>query len=274
MTTADTGGMARRRRPARALVLLAFALSGAAGFGALGVWQLERRAWKLDVIDRVERHVHAAPVAAPGPVAWPTIDAGNAEYRRVRVAGRFLDDRETLVQAVTERGGGYWVLTPFRTAEGFTVLVNRGFVPPERRDPASRATDRAGRIADETIITGLLRLSEPGGGFLRANDPAGGRWYSRDVAAIAAARGLPEIAPYFIDADSTATSTATPGAWPVGGLTVIAFPNNHLVYALTWFTLGFMVIGGAAILARTEYRSFAKAPADGASTINGSTDKI
>jgi surfeit locus 1 family protein len=134
------------------------------------------------------------------------------------------------VQALTERGAGYWLLTPLRTVTGWTVLVNRGFVPPDRVDPARRRDAQAGGTV---TVTGLLRITEPGGGFLRTNDPATDHWFSRDVAAIARARGLSEPAPYFIDADSA----ANPGGYPVGGLTVIAFPNNHLVYALTWFSL-------------------------------------
>ena len=120
-------------------------------------------------------------------------------------------------------------MTPLETP-GFTLLVNRGFVPRERRDPATRA---AGNTAGPTTVTGLLRMTEPGGGFLRANDPAANRWYSRDVAAIAAARGLGRTAPYFVDADAA----PNPGGLPVGGLTVVKFPDNHLVYALTWFAL-------------------------------------
>ncbi|MEI9981993.1 MAG: SURF1 family protein [Aliidongia sp.] len=204
------------------------ALIGIAILIALGVWQLERRSWKLDLIDRVGQRVHAPPVAAPGPTDWPDIGAARDEYRHVSVSGHFTDAPATLVQAVTELGGGYWVLTPFRTADGFTILVNRGFVPPDRRDvPAS----------DETAVTGLLRLTEPKGGFLRANDPGQDRWYSRDVAAIAAARGLNDVAPYFIDEDAG----ADPASFPRGGLTVIDFPNNHLVYALTWFVLALML---------------------------------
>ncbi|WP_435536144.1 SURF1 family protein [Azospirillum sp. ST 5-10] len=235
-------------RPLRTLVLWGLlALAAAAGFGALGVWQLQRRAWKHDLIARVEERVGAAPVPAPGPAAWPAVDAARDEYRRVRTAGRFRHEDETLVRAVTDLGGGFWVLTPFRTDRGFTVLVNRGFVPPERRDPASRA---AGQIAGETTVTGLLRVSEPGGGFLRANDPAAGRWYSRDVAAIAAARGLGEVAPYFIDADAT----ANPGGLPAGGLTVVAFSDHHLVYALTWFALALLPAVGVAAALRGDRR--------------------
>jgi surfeit locus 1 family protein len=98
-------------------------------------------------------------------------------------------------------------------------------------------------------LTGLLRISEPGGGFLRANDPGHDRWYSRDVAAIAASRHIDAIAPYFIDAGAS----ADPAALPVGGLTVIAFPNNHLVYALTWFGLAIMAAGWSFYAARLEW---------------------
>ncbi|TWA85667.1 surfeit locus 1 family protein [Azospirillum brasilense] len=234
-------------RPRRGLILLGIlALAGVAVFTSLGVWQVERLFWKLDLIQRVEERARAAPVPAPGPEEWPAVTAASQEYRRVGVTGRFLNDQETLVQAVTERGGGFWVLTPFRTDRGFTVLVNRGFVPPERRSTDSRPD---GLIDVDTTVTGLLRVTEPGGGFLRSNDPAQDRWYSRDVAAIAAARGVTEAAPYFIDAEAS-----PPGGSPVGGLTVLKFPNNHLVYALTWFALDLMLIAAALYVARSEWR--------------------
>jgi surfeit locus 1 family protein len=116
------------------------------------------------------------------------------------------------------------------------VLVNRGFVPSGRREASTR---RDGNPDGPVEITGLLRTTEPKGGFLRNNVPQHNRWYSRDVAAIAAARGLREVAPFFVDAD--AGSQSADG--PIGGLTVIRFPNNHLVYALTWFALAFMLAG-------------------------------
>jgi surfeit locus 1 family protein len=217
-----------------------------AALTALGIWQLERPVWKLNLIGQITRRVHAAPIDAPGPSQWPQVTADGYAYRRVRVAGQYLNDRETLVHAVTRLGGGFWVLTPLRTVAGFTVLVNRGFVPSERRDATTRA---AGRVSDGTVV-GLLRVTEPQGAFLHANNPAADRWYSRDVAAIAVARRLSPIAPYFIDADAT----PVPGGLPVGGLTVIELPNNHLVYALTWFTLALMLAGAAACVGREEWR--------------------
>ena len=217
------------------MALLAFVL-----LLGLGTWQLERRIWKLDLIAHVDARVHAVPVAAPAH------QGGDDEYRRVTATGRFLNDKETLVQAVSELGAGYWVLTPLQTARGVTILINRGFVPMDRRAPAER---RAGEIAGPVTVTGLMRLSEPKGGFLRANDSAHDRWFSRDVAAIGAARGLGGLADYFIDADAT----PNPGGLPVGGLTVIAFPNNHLVYAITWFGMALMLAGAAAYGVRDEW---------------------
>jgi len=209
-------------------------------FTGLGIWQVERRAWKLRLIADVEQRIHAPPRPAPGPAEWNGLSRDNAQYRRVRVHGTFLNDRETLVKAVTAYGEGYWIITPLETAWG-TVLVNRGFVPPDRREPARR-TQLAGKVA----VEGLLRMSEPEGAFLRQNDPAHERWYSRDVEAIGRARRLGRVAPYFIDADARSGQ----GEWPIGGLTVVAFRNAHLEYALTWFALALLSIAGVTILTK------------------------
>ena len=214
-------------------------------FTGLGIWQIERRSWKLALIAAVDARVHAAPIPAPGPADWPHVTAENDAYRHVRAVGVFLDDHETLVQAVTELGGGFWVLTPLRSDAGFTVLVNRGFVPLDRADPATRpGSQPMGHVA----VTGLLRVTEPGGAFLRSNDPASNQWFSRDVAAIVKAMGLENVAPYFIDADANPDTNLL----PVGGLTVISFWNNHLVYSITWFSLALLSLAWFVVLFRPE----------------------
>ena len=205
----------------------------ALGFVALGIWQLERRIWKHALIAAVAARSQAVPVAAPDPRTWSSLRADRDAYRRIHVSGRFLPGRRTLVRAVTERGAGYWVLVPLDTGR-FTLLVNRGFIPQSER--MARAQEPAGVVG----LTGFLRISEPGGGFLRANDPTTDKWYSRDIAAIASARALLRAAPYFLDADAAANA---PGQ-PVGGLTVIRFADNHLSYALTWFAMAGLCLFG------------------------------
>lgn len=236
----------RSPRSATTLTVLGLlALLGIVGLTALGIWQVKRHAWKLDLIARVDQRSHAAPEAAPGPAAWLAINRGDDEYRRVSLTGRFVPGADVLVQAVSDLGAGFWVLTPLRTEAGYTVLVNRGFVSPDERKAGSFVAP-----AMPVSVTGLLRITEPKGGFLRSNDPAAGRWYSRDVAAIAASQNLGSVAPYFIDANAALDA---PGQ-PHGGLTVIAFPNNHVVYAITWFGLALMLAGGALFVARDEWR--------------------
>lgn len=214
-----------------------------AGFVGLGVWQLQRLAWKTELIAQVEARIHAAPSPAPGPAQWSTISRESDQYRQVFVRGVYQHDDEALVQAVTELGAGFWVLTPLRTDRGFEVLVNRGFVPGDRRAAETRL---AGQVGGEQRVAGLLRITEPHGGFLRANDPANDLWRSRDVQAIAASRGLRQAAPYFIDAGGQ----PNPGGWPRGGLTVVRFPNSHLAYALTWFGMAALTVFGWVVLAR------------------------
>jgi surfeit locus 1 family protein len=205
-------------------------------FLLLGIWQVQRLMWKQDLIQRVNARVQAAPVTAPDPEQWAFIREVSDEYRHVTLTGHFLNDQEAQVYTLSDLGAGYWVMTPLKADNGMIVFVNRGFVPMDRRVPATR---HEGQVAGPVRITGLLRLSQPKGWlFSQANDPAHDQWYRRDLAALGQSRGLPSVAPYFIDADATPNV----GDWPRGGLTVIRFANSHLVYALTWFSLAGMLL--------------------------------
>jgi len=232
------------------------------GFLALGQWQVQRRAWKLELIAQVNARAYAPDAAAAPPQSqWADLARSGQDhaYRRVTLDGVFLHQHAALVQASTVLGRGWWVMTPLRADDGGIVLINRGFVPQAQIDGPWRTQPQT-----RTSVTGLLRLSEPGGAFLRENDPAAGRWFSRDVAAIAASQGLEHVAPYFIDLEANAP---LPPAWrleppqrlpdallPVGGLTVLSFANNHLVYALTWYGLALMVAAAMAYVGREEIR--------------------
>lgn len=233
------------------------------GFIALGMWQVQRRTWKLDLIERVTQRIQAEPGALPPPAQWPQVDAAAYEYQAVRLHGQWLADKTVLTQATTALGAGYWVMTPLQQADGTQVLVNRGFVPQDQRAQwQERPATPPNTAAEPVTVEGLLRMSEPGGGFLHRNDPVQQRWYSRDVAAIAQARQLTQAAPFFVDAgmpdlQSAATAehpAATQGLWPRQGLTVVRFSNSHMVYALTWFGMALMVVVAAVVVARYEGR--------------------
>lgn len=237
-TVAAVVAPARRPIRARTVALVVFLVCAFCGFVALGVWQVQRMHWKDALIARVESRIHAAPVPPPQRAAWADVTEARDGYRRVRLTGVYLPVPETNTLAVTELGAGAWSLAPLRTADGDIVFVNRGFVPTG--ETASPLPTRP------VEVIGLLRMTEPVGGFLRRNDPAAERWYSRDVAAIAQHRGLPaaDVAPFFVDA------AAAPDAagWPRGGMTVVRFRDSHLIYALTWFGMALLTVAAAAAL--------------------------
>lgn len=221
-----------------------------AGFIWLGTWQVQRLHWKLQLIHDVTTRVHAPPVAAPGPAKWADAKAGHLQYLHVRLTGHYLAGKQTLVRGGSKEGYGYWVMTPFETGRGFIVLVNRGYIPSDL--PGTPAYAEAKAPAGVLTLTGLLRSSIPGGGFMRSNKPQENLWYSRDVAAIAQARGLSasQVAPYFVDADAVGAGKQL----PVAGLTKIHFRNAHLGYAITWYLLALGTLIGAGILIAHERR--------------------
>lgn len=244
------GGWRGLAVPAAATAVLFVILAG------LGLWQLERLAWKEALIARVEAGLAALPIAAPGPSAWDALDLAESEYRPVTVAGVFDHGREihvvhTLVGPKGPVGGlGYQVLTPLRTDEGWWVYVNRGFVPREKKDAATRA---AGQIDGPMTVAGLLRGGSQRSWFTPGDDPGRNEWFSRDPALFAAAAGLPAeaVAPYIIDARF---DPALPGGLPQGGETIVSFPNNHLQYALTWLGLAAVLVGVFAAFAVRRVR--------------------
>ncbi len=196
---------------------------------ALGAWQVERLFWKEDLIAQRQAAVAAAPAAVPKTLA----EARDMEFHHVSDEGVFLNDKEIFLGATSEAGGlGYQVLTPLLEPAGRVVFVNRGYIPSELRDPAKRA---AGQIAGTVRVQGLLRLPSTGrpNWFLPDNRPDLNYWFWVDLSAMSAADKLDRVAPFYIDADTT----PNPGGWPKGGVTRLTLPNNHLQYAITWFSL-------------------------------------
>ncbi len=199
----------------------------------LGVWQLQRLQWKLALIDRVNRNLTAPPVDLDDILAL----GKDAEYRRVTLHGRFDNAKETYIYGIGLQGAPvFHVVTPLRTDDGREFLVDRGVVPRDLKDPATRPE---GIVAGETAITGVWRWGEAPGAFTPPPEPARRIWFVRDVAAIARADGLHLAAPALIEADAT----PNPGGWPKGGQTVVTFRNEHLQYAITWFLMAAGLLG-------------------------------
>jgi surfeit locus 1 family protein len=208
---------------------------------SLGLWQLDRKAWKDGLIATIERRLSAPPVALPPPAEWPRLPAADNEFRHVVMTGEFLNDREALVYTggSTLRdatgGQGYWVFTPARIAGGGIVMVNRGFVPEGKHDPASRPE---GQVRNPINMVGVLRWPEKPGLFTPAGDPVRNIWFARDSTGIAAAKGI-SVAPFYVELESPDPL----GGLPRPGRLHPNLPNNHLGYALTWLGLAAVLVG-------------------------------
>ncbi len=211
---------------------------------ALGAWQLERKAWKEDLIARLAAGRTAEPITL-GEV-WDAYRKGsNIEYKRVRATGTFDHTSERFVYAPRETSQGWDVYTLLNSDAG-RVYVLRGWIPDKLKDPATRAE---GQLAGPVPVTGLARLPEARGLFTPADDPKSNRWYLRDPVQFA---GLdPAVAPFSIDAEP---EPANPGGWPKATPTEIRLSNRHLEYVVTWWGLAATLIIVYGLYARQRLR--------------------
>lgn len=191
----------------------------------LGFWQLQRLEWKNDLMDRIAQRIEQAPVAPDALSGDPARD----EYRRVRLKGSFQHDKELYLAARSRNNNvGFQVMTPLLLESGATVLVNRGWIPSERKEPATRAQ---GQVAGPVELVAVTRLSQKQGAFQPDNDAAKNVWFFIDVAGMQRATGIPVGGDYYFEADAA----PNPGGYPIGGQTRVNIPNDHLQYAVTWF---------------------------------------
>jgi len=227
----------------RSLIWLTLATAcGLAMLFSLGIWQLQRLAWKEDLISRIEARAHAAPVTLNEALLRQQ-DEGDIEFLRVSLAGEFDHAMESHLFTVEKSIAGWRIITPLRTQGGWVVLIDRGFVPDNLKDPASR---KEGLVQGKTEITGLVRGAGVQAAFTPDNEPARNIWYWRDFDAMARVvrsgtgqKKRQRIAPFFVEIEKS----AVPGGWPRGSATRLTFPNRHLAYAMTWFGLALALLG-------------------------------
>ena len=217
-----------------------FTLAGVALLVGLGIWQLDRKVWKENLIATITARLSQAPQHLPPRADWPALTAGDNEYRRVTFPAEFLPGEEALVYSAGSafrpdvQGPGYWVFAPARLAGGSIVVVDRGFIPLERKDPASHAAPQG-----TVDIVGVMRWPETPGLFTPAAEPQNNVWYLRDPEGMATAHRWQNFAPFYVEQESPVPA----GGVPKPGQLVVNLPDNHLQYAITWFGLALGLAG-------------------------------
>jgi len=203
----------------------------------LGVWQMERREWKRDILDRIAVNQAVAPMPLDELVKG---DPLRREYGRVTLSGIFLHDKEFHLAARSRKNDvGIQVVTPMRTDDGRIVLFDRGWVPSAKKEPDKRAE---GQVAGKVELTGIVRRSQVQRQFAPDNVPDKNVWFHVDVPLMRKmAGGAPDpvLDTFFVEADAR----PNPGGLPIGGQTRLDIPNDHLQYALTWFGIAMALAG-------------------------------
>ncbi len=200
---------------------------------ALGTWQVERLHWKEGLLADIAARL-AAPVVPLSDIEAMAAKGGDIEYRRVTLSGVYDNSRERHFFATWRGQTGFYVYTPLRLSDGRDVFVNRGFVPYDNKEPEMRMQ---GQLTGEQTVNGLARskLSGKPSWIVPDNDVAKNIFYWKDLDVMASSTGLDKAAvvPFFVDADDT----PNPKGMPIGGVTEVDLPNNHLQYAFTWYGL-------------------------------------
>ena len=203
----------------------------------LGVWQMERREWKHDLLARIAANQAAAPMPFDELVRG---DPLRREYGRVSLSGTFLHDKEFDLGARSRKNEvGIQIVTPVRTDDGKIVLFDRGWVPSAKKDPATRAE---GQVAGTVELIGIVRRSQVQRQFAPDNVPDKNMWFHVDVPLMRKmAGGAPDpvLDTFFLEADAA----PNPGGYPIGGQTRLDIPNDHLQYAITWFLIAAALVG-------------------------------
>jgi surfeit locus 1 family protein len=208
----------------------------------LGIWQLDRKTWKENLITTLNARLGSAPKDLPPRASWARLREDSEEFRRVAFPAEFLDGEEALVYTAGSslrpdvKGPGYWVFAPARLAGGSIILINRGFVSDDRKDPATRVEGAPHGIVD---LVGVMRWPEKRNSFTPPDDPDKGLWYLRDSNSIAAAKKWATAAPFYIDQEEPAPT----GGFPKPGKLEVHLTDNHLQYAITWFGLALALAG-------------------------------
>jgi cytochrome oxidase assembly protein ShyY1 len=226
-----------------------FTLAMVAVFAGLGIWQLQRRVEKHALIARLNERLAAAPESLPAPAQWSSLTSARDEFRRVRFTATYAPLPDAMVYSAGSAvrndipGPGTWAFLPAQLADGNTVVVNAGFVQNTMQDRAQQ--DRAVRrliTGDPAEFTGYLRFPEAAGALTPSESLTKRLWFTRDHLAMARALGWSErskaVAPFYIDLETPVPDSGIPKPGPLS----VRLKDDHMQYAVTWFTLAFAVV--------------------------------
>ena len=202
----------------RLILPISFGLIGIVILVSLGHWQVQRLAWKQEILAEIDGRIAAAPIEIPTAVSEE-----NDRFLSVRGEGRILDEELHVLASSKQTGAIYRVISPFEMSDGRRIMVDRGWIKPDQKD-----TPRVAMFAE---IEGNLHWPKEIDSYTPENDVAGNIWFARDVPQMAEALNA---APILVVLSKTSETDPAVTPMPV---TSAGIPNDHLNYAVTWYGL-------------------------------------
>jgi surfeit locus 1 family protein len=244
-----TAGRRRRRSTGFGIFTLAMVML----FTGLGLWQLQRRAEKHALIAALTERLAAAPGALPSPAQWGALKEATDEFRRVSFTATYASGPDAMVYSSGSSvrddisGPGTWAFMPARRRSGETVVINVGFVQNTMQDRSLQDRAVMRLVTGEPVsMTGYIRFPESAGVLTPAENVAKRLWFTRDHLAMARSLGWGEVAPFYIDLEQPVPASGIPKPGPLE----VHLKDDHLQYAITWFTLAGAVLIAFAIWLR------------------------
>jgi cytochrome oxidase assembly protein ShyY1 len=235
-----------------------FTLLLTAAFIALGVWQLQRRAAKHELIAALTERLAEAPVALPPPARWAALNPARDEFRRVSVTATYAPMPDAMVyspgSAVRKdaSGPGTWAFLPARLPGGETVVIDAGFVENTMQDRSVEDRAVTKLVTGQPVtLTGYLRFPEAPGWLTPAENRDKRLWFVRDHHLMASALGWGAVAPFYVDLEQPVPENGIPRP----GSLDVNLKDDHLQYAITWFTLAGAVLIAFGVWVRGRQRN-------------------
>lgn len=212
---------------------------------SLGIWQLQRRIQKHDLIAALTERLAAVPAALPPPAQWSALTPSRDEFRRVTFTATYAANLDAMVYSSGSAvrtdisGPGTWAFLPARLPSGETVVINAGFVQNTMQERAQEDRAVTPLVTNAPVtLTGYLRFPEKAGTLTPNENPAKRLWFTRDHLAMARVLGWGDVAPFYIDLESPAPASGIPKPGPLD----VHLKDDHLQYAITWFGLAGAVL--------------------------------
>jgi cytochrome oxidase assembly protein ShyY1 len=224
-------------------------------FVGLGLWQLQRRVEKHALIAALDERLAAAPEALPAASMWTTLTPDRDEFRRVSFTATYESRLDAMVYSSGSAirsdvsGPGTWAFLPARLPDGETVAVNAGFVPNTMQDRGVQDRAVAQLVTGKPVaMTGYIRFPEAAGMLTPDTEHAKRLWFARDHLAMAQTLGWDKVAPFYIDLETP----VPPNGIPKPGPLQVQLRDEHMQYAITWFTLAGAVVIAFGVWLRRE----------------------